>query len=185
MKLIFTLVFLLLPCLSFAELGWERVTSESQLAQKNYMYKIVMWQPTRQGTWAVNMYEPSNGSNVYMWKDKDYDTDQIFRLTGKHIKRDRGQTNDNSTIYTDYCLNAYKPKKGRNVNAWKCDYTDSDQYWSYKIVGEYSEYVMIEASNSGYCLNAYQAYYYSNLNLYPCNNDDNDQWFSIFRVWGD
>lgn len=173
------LVGMIANVLIFSSLfGSERVNSISELGNPDYIYEFAMDNPFYiSGSWSVNMYQPSDGTNIIMWKSLG-DNEQMFRFDGKLIRRD-------APYYThDYCLNAYSPGNLSNVTAWGCNTSDSDQYWTYKAVQSSGDmYVMFEANNSGYCLNAHSPYYNSNINLYKCNSSDLDQLFSVFREY--
>ena len=73
-----------------------------------------------------------------------------------------------------HCLNAYKPRKGSNVNLYACNKKDPEQHWVWEI-GQ------IRLLKTNLCLNSYQTREGSNLNLYLCDRSDLDQDFRALK----
>ena len=73
------------------------------------------------------------------------------------------------------CLNAYRPRKGSNVNIYACNKKDPEQHWAWLGDG------WIKLIGTNLCLNSYLTREGSNLNMYPCDRSDMDQKFRILR----
>lgn len=113
-----------------------------------------------------------NNSNVFM--SAQYKYHNCWNWTGDLLK----------LFGRNYCLNAHLPSRGSNVDIFRCDSSDSEQYWNainIELINGYT-YYMIEKDGTNLCLNAHNISEGSNLNLYTCDNDDPEQKFKILGV---
>lgn len=104
-----------------------------------------------------------NQANVVMSRSSS--ANRNWHWEGQNIRLLTNQGRD----WSNYCLNAYRPRSGSNVNIYTCDQNDPEQHWVTRNDG------LIELKGSGLCLNSYRTAEGSNLNLYYCNASDPDQ----------
>lgn len=84
---------------------------------------------------------------------------------------------DGKPLNKQYCLNAYKPKRGSMVNLYKCDANDSEQTWVTSQLP--NGLIQIRKDGTNLCLNSYRTSEGSKLNLWTCDVKDSDQSFEI------
>jgi hypothetical protein len=72
----------------------------------------------------INNYVSSNGGNVNMWPTADY-YDGLWEWYGSHNLRVQYQWGTGN----GFCLNAYNPSQGSNVNVYSCNLSDNEQHW--------------------------------------------------------
>jgi len=130
----------------------------------------------------IGVIYPSQYQNVIMTIDD---------LAGSGPESKWRWNNYNLEIFTSgskkLCLNAHNPRRGSNVNLFRCTQSDPEQHWQW-IKNGYQK-GMIKLIGTNYCLNAHNINQGTNVNLWTCDKDDTDQQFNylkplkIFNEW--
>lgn len=119
---------------------------------------------------SIAVVQNRHRANVIVSDNKNYHSK--WRWDGANLRLlDFSSLN---AITANYCLNAYRPGKGSNVNIYACNKNDPEQHWNWE-----NGWMRLVGTNL--CLNSYQTREGSNLNLYPCDRTDLDQKFNVLR----